>query len=271
MAAGLEKTKRRIVSISSTKKITKAMGMIASVKLLGAKRKVEQAGFAYDCSSSILSSLCHFLPPESPYFQKKEGKRFLICFGSGLGLCGAYNSEAYKEVISLLKEGDVICPIGKKMENRLGKLGHEIVSLGLNSPRALQKTASKLLDSFLNGEYAEIGVVATHYVNSLKFKPGYTRLLPLEYKKPPYEVVPLRADASGELEKRSALLSLLSCLNYLKEDSSLSEQNSRRNAMDEANDNADELLRKLQVEYNKARQGAITQEIVEVVSGSKGA
>ena len=269
MAAGLEKTKRRINSISSTKKITKAMGMIASVKLLGAKRKATQAGYAFDLASSILSGLSFFLPKDSPYFKSNGGKRLLICLGSDLGLCGAYNSEAYKEALSIINDGDVICPVGKKMEGRLSKLGHEALELDLSSQRSTEEAAKRLLDGFLSLTFSEVGVVATHYVNSLKFAPGYTRLLPLPYADPPFKVEPLRKDASGDLERRAALLYVISALNYLREDSSLSEQNSRRNAMDEANDNADELLQKLRIEYNKARQSAITQEIVEVVSGSK--
>lgn len=271
MALGLEKTKRRIASISSTKKITKAMGMIASVKLISAKRKAEEGALSYSAASEVFDRLIHFLKPDSPYFRHKEGKRLLLCFGSDLGLCGAYNSEAYKEVLQNLRGDDVLAPVGRKMENRLGKLGHQTISLDLSSPRAIESLSETLLSAFLSGEYAEIGAVYTHYVNSLRFAPTYKTLLPFEYKEPPFEVVPLRKQEDGQLERRCALLSLASSIAYMKEDSSLSEQNSRRNAMDEANDNADELLSKLKIEYNKARQSAITQEIVEVVSGSKGA
>ncbi len=287
MALGLNKTKRRIASVRSTQKITKAMGMVATVKL----KRFKDAHFAAeDYFSSLEEAMgkCFAFLDEkkaSRYLQENENAKgdLLIFLTSDLGLCAAYNSNLFRFLEKIVdKERDSIIALGAKgLSHLLHEGGYDLVdpeTYGLSlcfTPREIEKASKKLQQAFLEGKYKRIRVIYTHYVNSLSFVPMEYDLLPisLSYKKKEDEewCPPLfepSAEIQSELLMGQYLSGVLSCL---LNESQLSEQASRRNAMDSANDNADELLEKLSVEYNKARQSSITQEITEVVAGANNA
>ena len=270
MGAGLEKTKRRIASISSTKKITKAMEMIASVKLMKCKKEAEGLSYSYKAAQDIAIYLASYLSESHPIFLSHGGAPLHIVIASDLGLCGAYNSSLFKEADGVIKENDAILPIGGKADNRYSRAKGYLTlpPLELGSKRALLNRLNELKDDFLAGKYSSIDIVYTEYVNSLNFIPKTLPLLPLPKVEAPFEVKPLMNPDEKELFEFALPLYLELSLLYCLAQSGLSEQSSRRNAMETANDNADELLDKLNIEYNKARQTAITQEIIEVVSGS---
>ena len=287
MALGLNKTKRRIASVRSTQKITKAMGMVATVKL----KRFKDAHFAsegYFASLEEAMGRCFaFLDgkQKSPYLEEnKDAKGDLIIFlTSDLGLCAAYNSNLFRYLDEVIdKESDSVIALGGKgLSHLLHEGGYHLedaseygLSLG-STPREIEASSKKLQQAFLEGRYKSIKVIYTHYVNSLSFVPQEYALLPvsLDYKKKEDEdwCPPLfepSAKEQGELLMGQYLSGVLTCL---LNESQLSEQASRRNAMDAANDNADELLKQLSVEYNKARQSSITQEITEVVAGASNA
>lgn len=272
MAGNLVKTKRRIASIAATKKITSAMGMIASVKLLREKKAIEFARFASAESRSFLDAVRAYSLDES-ILQEGEGKRAYIVFSSDLGLCGAYNQGMFRLLSSSYREGDLLLPVGAKAKARYGKgKGYPLLEgeLGIfDSSRSLLECAARLLKMKREGRISSLRVIYTKYVNSLRFDPSEEVLLPLPKLEAPFEVKPI-IEPSEERARDEALATWLSLrLLELREECSLCEQSSRRNAMDAANTNADELLEKLNIEYNKARQAAITQEITEVVSGSR--
>lgn len=271
MAGNLVKTKRRIASIAATKKITSAMGMIASVKLLREKKAIEFARFASAESRAFLDAVRAYSLDES-LLKEGEGKRAYIVFSSDLGLCGAYNQGMFRLLSSKYREGDLLIPIGTKAKARYGKGGYPLLEDELSmfdSPRSLLESAKRLLQMKREGRISSLRVIYTKYINSLRFDPAEEVLLPLPKLEPPFEVKPI-IEPSEQASRDEALATWLSLrLLELKEECSLCEQSSRRNAMDAANTNADELLEKLNIEYNKARQAAITQEITEVVSGSR--
>ena len=271
MAGNLVKTKRRIASIAATKKITSAMGMIASVKLLREKKAIEFARFASAESRAFLDAVRAYSLDES-ILQEGEGKRAYIVFSSDLGLCGAYNQGMFRLLSSKYREGDLLIPIGAKAKARYGKGGYPLLEGELSmfdSPRSLLESAKRLLQMKREGRISSLRVIYTKYINSLRFDPAEEVLLPLPKLEAPFEVKPI-IEPSEQAARDEALATWLSLrLVELKEECSLCEQSSRRNAMDAANTNADELLEKLNIEYNKARQAAITQEITEVVSGSR--
>ena len=271
MAGNLVKTKRRIASIAATKKITSAMGMIASVKLLREKKAIEFARFASAESRAFLDAVRAYSLDES-LLKEGEGKRAYIVFSSDLGLCGAYNQGMVRLLSSSYREGDLLLPIGAKAKARYGKGGYPLLEGELSmfdSPRSLLESAKRLLQMKREGRISSLRVIYTKYINSLRFDPSEEVLLPLPKLEAPFEVKPI-IEPSEQASRDEALATWLSLrLLELKEECSLCEQSSRRNAMDAANTNADELLEKLNIEYNKARQAAITQEITEVVSGSR--
>lgn len=271
MAGNLVKTKRRIASIAATKKITSAMGMIASVKLLREKKAIEFARFASAESRAFLDAVRAYSLDES-LLKEGEGKRAYIVFSSDLGLCGAYNQGMFRLLSSKYREGDLLIPIGAKAKARYVKGGYSLLEGELSmfdSPRSLLESAKRLLQMKREGRISSLRVIYTKYINSLRFDPAEEVLLPLLQLEPPFEVKPI-IEPSEQASRDEALATWLSLrLLELREECSLCEQSSRRNAMDAANTNADELLEKLNIEYNKARQAAITQEITEVVSGSR--
>jgi F-type H+-transporting ATPase subunit gamma len=285
MALGLSKTKRRIASIRGTEKITKAMELIATVKLKRVKNAEEALAPYSDEMAALLSELfAHDLATGSHYGKLNEGKdlgTLYLVITSDLGLCGGYNGAIYKYVDSLAKKGDTIAPIGQKGINHFARVSKdyavsdEFSSLSLDCSLSLiHEACAALKDEFNAGKYKNICLVYTHYVNSLTFAPSAFQLLPVQLAHKKWaneEYCPPLFDASPREYIHLFMPSYLSANFYARMlESELSEQASRRTAMDNANDNADDLLSKLTVEYNKARQNAITQEITEVVSGSMG-
>ena len=283
MALGLNKTKRRIASVTSTQKITKAMGMVATVKL-----KRFQDAFENDHSyvselQRTLSAALHYDPAEASHYAKvneeAEGNLYIL-ITSNLGLCAAYNSNLYSYLSRVADpEKDTILPLGNKgrshlpFEGKYKNIRDDFKELDLSLDlRLIERAALVLKDDFNQKKYKRIYILYTQYVNSLRFVPSLYQLLPLDL---PYEPSPEEAWCPPLFEPGPRKLihllmpQYLGALFYAKScEAQLSEQAARRNAMDTANDNADELLNKLTIEYNKARQAAITNELNEIVSGA---
>ena len=286
MALGLNKTKRRIASVKSTQKITKAMGMIASVKLKRCKEKFEQSEL-YRGQIVVLASKCLHYAGEinHPLCSSKEDAQgvLYIVITSDLGLCAGYNSNLIKFAHEqIFYEEDSLILIGEKGKHHFSRdpkfeekiFAFDSLHLGM-SVRSCMRFADEIAEFWKNNNFRQIVIVYTHYVNSLRFEPRKAVLLPLSPSKqlPDYEsyAPPLFEPEAGKTLDEVLKYYLMGTFYNLLAESELSEQSSRRNAMDNANDNADELLEKLTIEYNKARQSAITQEIVEVVSGASNA
>lgn len=286
MSLGLNKTKRRIASVKSTQKITKAMGMIASVKLKRCKERFEQSESYRERIGTLVSKCFHYAKnPSADFTKPKDDAKgtLYIVITSNLGLCAGYNSNLLKYAHEQLNaEIDSLLLIGEKGKHHFSrdpafaKTILELPEIGLSATyRECLVFARHLMEIWLKGHYESIRIIYTHYVNSLRFEPASATILPIspDAKLEDYESY---APPIFEPEAKIVLEQLIpyyltgTFYNYLSE-SELSEQSSRRMAMDNANDNADELLEKLTIEYNKARQSAITQEIVEVVSGSSNA
>ncbi|MDO5330327.1 MAG: ATP synthase F1 subunit gamma [Bacillota bacterium] len=284
--AGLSKTKRRIQSVKSTQKLTKAMGMIAAVKL----RRYQNAyanGLEYEeeCRQFMGELFLHDKDTGSHYGKPNEGAEgFLyILLTSNMGLCAAYNSELYKFIDERIKPGDSLLPVGLKGAAHYAHNtpkgvhlieGYAEYSIDLSDEQILEAT-SRLRNAFNAGKYQRIYLIYTKYVNSLTFKPYRFQLLPIQmpaYQPPADEEYrsPVFEPEARRMIHELMPLYLSSMLHHRFDEAHLAEQASRRNAMDQANDNAGELIDKLTIEYNKARQGAITQELIEVVTGSQG-
>lgn len=280
MAQALNKTKRRIASVKSTKKITEAMELVATVKLKKFKNTMEKNQFYVKEMENIISDLFAALDVEEniPYIHKNEGKKDLILvINSNLGLCASYNSNVFSFVKQNIdKSSTVLMPIGLKGEINYAKEGFEIIKdyVSLNEKLDYDETLKlgrKLHSEFLAGKYRSIKVVYTKYINSLRFEPNLITLFPINKQtgkeKLAYE--PIYDPNIKTLIEELIPIYVVSSLYQKLIESQVSEQASRRTAMENANDNADELIDKLTIEFNKARQAAITQEITEVVAGQQ--
>jgi F-type H+-transporting ATPase subunit gamma len=283
MSLGLTKTKRRIHSVQSTQKITKAMELVASVKLKRFRREFE-TGDAYTVAlARIIGHLFAYDSSSKTHYSKEnedvEGSLYIV-ITSNLGLCAGYNNEIFKYVDAHVDpEKDMIFPIGEKgkahftADPRYKIVESEFSELDLSmDPRLIGEACQNIKDIFNHRVVKKVVLVYTRYVNSLSFVPDMAQLLPVSIEPVPYsdeEYAPPIFEPSAREQIHLLLPQYLASILISKlNESQLSEQASRRRAMENANDNADELLSKLTIEYNKARQASITQEIVEVVSGS---
>ncbi len=283
MSQGLNKTKRRIKSVQSTRKITKAMQLIATAKVKKLLKLHDEYIYYSDEYRNLMGVLSMYLPEESHYSKENADDlpTLYIVVTSDLGLCGAYNSNVLKYGHTLITDKDYICPLGSKAMHHFNKdnYGDRIVaydSLSLNLDMDKIIDVSKCIkDEFNEPKWKKIMIVYTHYVNSITSEPAVAQILPI-----PKEIgswgnkdsinVPPKFDENPKELMHNLMLPYMSSVIYSKLlESQLAEQSSRRTAMDNANDNADELLDKLTIEYNKARQSAITQEITEVVGGAE--
>ena len=278
MAQSLHKTKRRIASVNSTKKITKAMELVATVKLKRFKNvMLQNEAYASELVNIIHHLFEHINDEENPYLVTSKSETDLyIVVSSNLGLCASYNNNIYNFVINNVnKETSKIIPIGYKGENFLRKEGYDLIDkyVSINehlSYTEIRKLGEKVTREFIKGNYRSIRLIYTHYVNSLKFVPEEMTIFPVQKVEAKsfigYEPI-YDPDAKTLIDELIPIY-VSSTLYHKIIESQVSEQASRRTAMENANDNADEIIDKLTLEYNKARQAAITQEITEVVSGS---
>ena len=280
MAQALNKTKRRITSVKSTKKITEAMELVATVKLKKFRKVMERNQYYVKEMENVIFHLFGALDAneETPYLNEGKGEKDLVVvINSNLGLCASYNSNIFSFVSkNISKENSIILPIGFKGEFNYNKEGYEVISdyvrmVDKFDYDATEKLGRHLHREFLHGKYRSIKVVYTKYVNSLRFEPTLVTLFPIINKEEKVDIgyAPIYDPNVKTLINELVPIYLVSSLYQKLIESQVSEQASRRTAMENANDNADELIDKLTIEYNKARQASITQEILEVVAGQQ--
>ena len=271
----LVKTKRRINSVAGTRKITNAMELVASVKLKRFRDVMSNSSNYVANIKDIMMHLNKMIDHSDDTKVIKTSKRLFIILNSNLGLCARYNNDIFKFAETLLRKDDEIIPIGLKgyshYKNQSFKLNENFVSLNEKIDfNDVNKLACFVMNEYHSNKYAEVHIVYMQYVNSLISRAEEERLLPVPFDKDIKEdllgpeVEPNPQDLIKELEP----IYLASAIYQAMVVAQVSEQSARNNAMKNATDNADEILDKLKLEYNKARQGAITQEITEVISGA---
>lgn len=282
MSLGIISTKRRIRSVESTRKITKAMELVSTSKLKRCRDILDKTTvYTNDVLKMTQEILANIEDKTSIYTDmNREGSKLYVVVFSNLGLCGGYNAnvaKCAKEVIN--KEKDKVIVIGLKGVNLFTKNGYNIIMSYEDDTTGHEQEISKELSQIIrtmyeNNDISQVKFIYTQFVNSLTFLPVCLTLLPInpnEFKKPIKSAD--YAETQFEPNPQTVLDNLLplyfeSTLFGKLVESHVSEQASRRTAMENATDNADEIREKLLLQYNKARQGAITQEITEVVAGA---
>ena len=280
MAQSKQALRSRIKSVRSTRKITKAMEMIANAKLFKQRNMVE----ANRIYTERLQECVNEIVARNPRVQttlvreKQEGAAYTLVFCSDLGLCGGYNSNILKEARAQLSKDDPVVLIGTSMYSSFRNEGFRLVNEEpVSSDHLTYEQVKEFMDrgiqGFRDGTYAAVQLLFTHFINTMTFRPEVLQLLPCEMEMPekaddrPEAETMFEPDAETILE--DVIPMMVKTVAYAKwMESTTSEQGSRRVAMKTATDNADELSAELLLEYNKARQAAITQEITEIVSGS---
>ncbi len=248
--------------------------MVASVKLWRYWRVMSRSDAFIRTIEEIIVHLQNELPPADTFNAKRHG-RLIIVVNSNIGLCAGYNNDIFRFASSVLKPTDRIIPIGMKGKSHYKNLDYQFddsytmlndkISFG-----EIAKFAFSLLEEFYRLNYESVQIVYMNYLASMTYKPTIEQLLPL--KKPAQASSSALLGPVIEPNAQTLLEQILPT--YLANKiyhailvAQVSEQASRRVAMKNATNNASDILDKLQLEYNKARQNAITQEITEVVAG----
>ncbi|MBQ3155822.1 MAG: ATP synthase F1 subunit gamma [Clostridia bacterium] len=264
MGANTKALKNRIRSVDSTLHTTSAMGLVASSKMRRANLAMNngrQYVTAYDRVIGVLSTVSEC--QRSPYMRAAGERTRLIVIAGDRGLAGGYNANIFRLVATM--QYDQIIPIGKRSCDRYK--GEFASSEKYTSAQAIT-LARKLCKEFVDGEYDRLGIVYTRYVSMMSQEAEVKWVLPLVK---PETVEPI--SAIFEPDEETILNAtvpdyvagiLMACIR----ESFASEVTARRMAMDSAGKNARAMIDDLQLQYNRARQGAITQEITEIVAGS---
>lgn len=276
MAQELSRTKRRIESISSTLKITKAMELVATAKLKKWKDKMANSILYLEQIQNIISlCLSGIEEDDIPELKKyKSDSTLYVVITSSLGLCGGYNYNIYKYLNDKLTKNDKVLTIGTKGLVKYNNSENEVDDnyvdlLDKFNYSSVNNLRNYLINEYSTGKYKEIKLISTTYKNSLTFIPKEFVVLPLTNMESKESLIePIFEPNKQELFSLLIPKYMNTLLFGKLTEAIVCEHASRRNSMDSASDNAEELKEKLLLEFNKARQQAITQEITEVVSGA---
>ena len=268
--------KNRIRSMESTKQITKAMEMVAASKLRRAQAQVLSSRPYFEILyATIQNIMSQNQDTESAYLQARPVKKILyVVIAGDRGLAGGYNSNILKMVASEMEGKDaVVLPIGKKAADyfRSHKVPMLNESYGVAEDISVGDcfTVSKLLcKAFLSGEVDEIHLAYTRFDSVLSQTATTMQMLPLKAEAAAGQSV-MEYEPDSETVLSSIIPEYLGGIFYgALCESRASEQAARRTAMDSATQNAEEMIADLSLQFNRARQAAITQEITEIVAGS---
>ncbi len=279
--AGLKEVRERITSIGSTMQITSAMKMVSAAKLKKAQDRITQMRPYSEKLTEILQNLSSGLDgSDGKYSAERDVQKVLIiAVASNRGLCGGFNAFVNKKVGQLVNETYAgkevkVLAIGKKVSDFWGKRGylasqHNELFDDLSFENVAE-VAQIAMDSFANGKYDKVELVYNQFKNAATFKTISEQYLPVV---PPSGNANKSTDYIFEPGKEEILedlipLSLKTQIFKATLDSNASEHGARMTAMHKATDNATDLLKELKLKYNKARQAAITNEILEIVGGA---
>lgn len=281
----MKEIKTRIKSVESTKQITKAMELVSSSKFRKAKERAESARPYFNTLYNTVQDIAKNTSNSRNIFLK-ERKVNNVCYiviAGDRGLAGGYNSNILKAVIAHNKLGTgKVITVGKKAKESLGKRGYEVIDYIESVEKCAYEDANRVaqtaMEAYKNGEVDEVNLVYTEFISALSQEPKIVKLLPVTIDNTNTEKEVKKGKAAVQyLPSADAVLGYVlpkyvsgSVYGAIAE-SFASEQAARRTAMESATDNANEMISKLELVYNRARQAAVTQEISEIVGGAAAA
>ncbi|MEC7831916.1 MAG: ATP synthase F1 subunit gamma [Bacteroidota bacterium] len=279
--ANLKEIRNRISSVSSTMQITSAMKMVSAAKLKKAQDAITAMRPYSDKLTQMLVNLSSSVDFENVYLSPRKVKnKLVVCITSNRGLCGAFNSNVIKKCTEIANSSDesvsFLC---------IGKKGADILSKNYNVVQTnneifddltfenISAIAEKLMSMFLNKEFDSVQIVYNKFKNAATQIVIQEQYLPIENndsendqkESSDYIFEPSQVEIISELIPKSLKTQLYKSIR----DSYASEHGARMTAMHKATDNATELRDQLKLTYNKARQAAITNEILEIVGGAE--
>lgn len=276
--ANARDVKNRIRSVESTMHITKAMELVASSKLRKAKERMDNSRTFFTALYETLSDLAAANNDFSSIFVRERPvkKTCFVVVAGDRGLAGGYNSNVFRMVQD--RAGDqpyCVIPVGKKALEYFRKIGVEIVTEDFSVVSTIDlaqcsRLGKRIAEGFRTAQYDEVWIVYTDFVSMLVQQPDEKKLLPLTVdgtRNVSKGFILYEPSCSGVFnqiipEYLSGMAYGAICESYA------SELAARRTAMDSATKNASDMIDSLSLQYNRARQSAITQEITEIVAGS---
>lgn len=266
MGADIKALRIRIRSVDSTLHLTRAMGLVASSKIRRANEAM-RCGREYAAAVNRLIASLAACPEcaKSPYMRpaNEDGKTRLIVIAGDRGLCGGYNANVFR-LCREYPDAEII-PIGKRAHERYGNGYLSSEHFSREEGYAL---ARSLCEAFAAGEFTRLGIVCSRYHSIMKQEAIVRWVLPLEASGEKQNVSVLFEPNAPEVLSAAVPEYVSGMLMAAIRESFACEVAARRMAMDNAGKNAQEMISSLQLRYNRARQGAITQEITEIVAGS---
>ncbi len=284
MSANMKEIKERIDSVKNTSQITNAMNIVSSTKFKKFQvLTLKSRNYAYAVNEAFDNLVASLKGNKFVIFDgKPEVRRVgIIVMTSDRGLCGSFNSNTFRRLESMRKqfekEGkDVsVVTIGRKAKeyckNRDINVDSEYTQM---IPETMFETGKKISEDvvqfYLNDFYDEVYMIYSKFVSAVEYNIQVEKLLPIE-KKEGLSTKEYVFDPSEEEVLNSFVPQVLNIKLYQSLlENSASEHSARMSAMKQANDNASEMIRNLEVQYNRERQGKITQELTEIISGSLG-
>ena len=281
--ASMREIKRRKASIASTQQITKAMKLVSTVKLQRAKGKAEATKPYFDCMyDTVATMLSKSGNVDHPYLKSgASSKKAVITITSNRGLAGGYNNNIVKLITgdeTFDTENTEIYALGKKGRDSLALKGYTVasdLSEVMNGPiyADAKELSEALLERFEKGEIGEIYLAYTVFKNTVTHVPTMLKLLPVEIEaKDATETdnIPMNYEPDEEEALGMIIPKYITSLIYgAMMEAVASENGARMQAMDSATSNAEEMIQKLELDYNRARQGSITQELTEIIAGAQ--
>ncbi len=264
MATDIKSLKIRIRSVDSTLHLTRAMGLVAASKIRRATRNMNTSREYVEALDELVRVLraspeCERTPYMSP---SGEGTRLIVIAGDR-GLAGGYNANVFR-LAATVPEAEVIA-LGKRACDRFSK---PVVSSEKFSGLDAKKLADEQCRDFLEGKFGRLGILYTRYKPMMSQEATLLWVLPLEKTEKTGKADPLFEPDEQTVLNAAVPTFVSGVLHACVRESYASEVAARRMAMDSASKNAQEMIDRLQLQYNRARQNSITQEITEIVAGS---
>ena len=283
--ATMREIKRRKASIQSTQQITNAMKLVSTVKLQKSRAKAENTRPYFDVTyATVCSILAHTQNLRHPYLIKGASeKQAVIAITSNRGLAGGYNSNIVKAVMGgICPERASLYAIGRKGKDALTHRGFALTedySDVIEEPSYADAAAigKQVLEAYKKGEVGEIYLAYTSFKNTVSHEPKLIKLLPIELSDEEIQSGQTKADGDCPMNFDGDEDEVLDALipGYVYNliyggmlESIASENGARMQAMDSATSNAEEMIDKLSLQYNRARQSSITQELTEIIAGA---
>lgn len=265
MSGNTKALRLRIKSTTSTLQLTKAMGLVASSKIYRsniALRKAREYSAAFDNAIAGLTSdkECQ----SSPFMEVRDsGRTRIVVIAGDRGLAGGYNANVFR-LAATFPDAEFI-PIGKRACERYGKPVNSSEHFSFSDA---SKIANELCNDFTNGEFDRLGIIYTKYISAMTQDATVRWVLPLNKSESESHTDAIYEPDALTVLNHTVREYVTGIISACIRESFASEVSARRMAMDSAGKNAKQMIDDLSLQYNRARQGAITQEITEIVAGS---